>query len=148
MAFFTGGGPSEAESGAAASQEEAAVVRRRLLGGLALTAAAAAFAIVPTERLQPAPSKPLFFYLVPLVRTQALLEEVERVVPEGDYEQLRSALARIQGAPNNVQDNLRSAAAGALARYILVECLPSACLHWVYKVQWCRGLAAACILGH
>lgn len=38
--------------------------------GLGLTAALGAFALVPTEKLQPPPSKPLFFYLVPLLRIQ------------------------------------------------------------------------------
>lgn len=142
MDFFTGGGPSEAEGAAAAGDAEGAVVRRRVLIGLGLTAALGAFALVPTEKLQAPPSKPLFFYLVPLIRvqarpgggrivcpcsgspsaahrapaaaamcvTQGLLEECEGIIPGGDYEQLRAALARIQGAPNNVQDNLRAAA--------------------------------------
>ena len=38
--------------------------------GLGLTAALAAFALVPTEKLAAPPSKPLFFYLVPLLRVQ------------------------------------------------------------------------------
>lgn len=40
-----------------------------LIGG-ALTAAALAFALVPTEALAPKPSKPLYFYVVPLLRIQ------------------------------------------------------------------------------
>ena len=146
MDFFTGGGPSEAEGAPGASEEEGAVVRRRLLLGVGLAVAAGAFALVPTEKLQAPPAKPLFFYLVPLVRVeaseasagrggirasspsrtqcsahasrflpqtrvQALLDEAERIIPDGNYEALRALLARIQGAPNNIQDNLRSAAA-------------------------------------
>lgn len=46
-------------------------MQRRLLIGLALTAAAAAFALVPTDSLRLVkPQKPLFIYLVPLLRVQ------------------------------------------------------------------------------
>jgi hypothetical protein len=48
---------------------------------------------------------------LPGPEVQALLDEAERIIPEGSYEALRDLLARIQGAPNNIQDNLRSAAA-------------------------------------
>lgn len=111
--FFTGGGPSEAsqEGAAPTSYEESAEVRRRLLIGIGISAALGAFALIPTEKLQPPPSKPLFFYLTPLVRVEGLLQEVETVIPEGDYERLKSILARVEGPPNNVQENLRSAAA-------------------------------------
>lgn len=45
--------------------------QRRLLIGVALTAAAAAFALVPTDSLRLVkPQKPLFVYLVPLLRVQ------------------------------------------------------------------------------
>jgi hypothetical protein len=110
--FFTGGGPSEA-AGVTGSEAdiEAGIVQRRLIIGIAATAALGAFALIPTEKLQPAPSKPLFFYLVPLLRVQELLVEAEKIIPGGDYEQLRRVLERIEGPPNNVQDNLRKAAA-------------------------------------
>jgi hypothetical protein len=109
--FFTGGGPSEAEgAGGGASAAEAAEVRRRLLLGAGLALAAGAFALVPTDRLAPPPSKPLFLYLLPLLRVEALLIEVEALAPAGDYEALRAALARIEGAPNDLQANLRAAA--------------------------------------
>ena len=90
---------------------DAGVVTRRLLIGIGLSVGVGAFALIPTEKLQPAPSKPLFFYLVPLVRVQGLLKEAEDIIPNGDYEALRTVLSRIEGSPNNVQDNLRSAAA-------------------------------------
>ena len=84
------------------------------------------FALVPTERLQPAPSKPLFFYLVPLVRVQKLLKEAEQIIPDGDYEALRNVLSRIEGPPNNVQENLRSAAACEYSVTVLIynRCCP------------------------
>ena len=46
------------------------VVQKRLLLGLGLTAAAGALALIPTAELRGKPSKPLFFYLTPLVRIQ------------------------------------------------------------------------------
>ncbi len=47
-------------------------LQRRLLIGVVLTAAALAFALVPTDSLRIVkPPKPLFFYLVPLIRVQA-----------------------------------------------------------------------------
>jgi len=47
-------------------------LQRRLLIGVVLTAAALAFALVPTDSLRIVkPLKPLFFYLVPLIRVQA-----------------------------------------------------------------------------
>ena len=47
-------------------------MQRRLIIGVGLSAALGAFALVPTEQLQPAPSKPLFFYLVPLLRVRCV----------------------------------------------------------------------------
>ena len=69
VAFFTGEGPGETSAGGGTTAEEQAVVQRRLLLGLLATAGLGAFALVPTEKLSLSPpSKPLFFYLVPLVR--------------------------------------------------------------------------------
>jgi hypothetical protein len=45
-------------------------LQRRLIIGIGLSAALGAFALVPTEALRPRPSKPLFLYLVPLLRIQ------------------------------------------------------------------------------
>ena len=110
--FFTGGGPSEAVEGMDSSRsQEKDIVQRRLLIGLGLSAALGAFALVPTEKLQPPPSKPLFFYLVPLLRVQDILVEIIKVIPDGNYEQLRRLLSRIVGPPNSVQENLKAAAA-------------------------------------
>jgi A/G-specific adenine glycosylase len=63
------------------------------------------------EKLQPPPSKPLFFYLVPLLRTRDILDEIIRIIPDGKYERLRELLDLVEGPPNNVQQNLKSAAA-------------------------------------
>ena len=45
-------------------------MQRRLLIGIGLTGAAVALALIPTAELRGKPSKPLFFYLTPLVRIQ------------------------------------------------------------------------------
>jgi hypothetical protein len=117
--FFTGGGPSELEDGASAGgsadDSPATIVRRRLFIGIGLSVALGAFSLVPTEQLQLAPSKPLFFYLVPLLRVRSLLDEVLAVATEGDYDRLNRLLARIEGPPNNVQQNLKSASAALAA---------------------------------
>lgn len=113
--FFTGGGPSEASGGSTgplkSSEEEKSLVNRRIVVGLAGTVGLIAFALVPTEKLQPPPSKPLFFYLVPLLRTRDILDEIILVIPDGKYEKLRDLLDLVEGPPNNVQQNLKSAAA-------------------------------------
>lgn len=102
--FFTE--PSE-EEGA-----EGEVVKRRLVFGLLAAAGLGAFALVPTEDLSlRKPSKPLFFYLAPLLRAQSLLTEAEAAVNAGNQEELLAIVRAIVGPPNNVQDNLRSAAA-------------------------------------
>ncbi|KAK9810206.1 hypothetical protein WJX72_006642 [[Myrmecia] bisecta] len=112
MNFLTGGGPSEAADVPAASPEEESTVRRRLLLGIAATVALGAFALVPTDALRlDKPNKPLFMYLVPLVRIQALLKESSDIVENGRYEELSAVLRRIQGPPNNAEANLRDAAA-------------------------------------
>ena len=117
VTFFTGAGATEGgqlgEAGSAASSaEEAGVVRRRLLQGALATAALAAFALVPTRALRVgAPSKPLFFYLIPLVRALDQLRDLEPAVEDADWPKLRAARAAIVGAPGNARDNLYDAVA-------------------------------------
>lgn len=52
-------------------------MQRRLLIGGVLAAGALAFALVPTEALRPKPQRPLFFYVVPLLRVSNLLAEAQ-----------------------------------------------------------------------
>ena len=50
-------------------------LQRRLLLGIVLTGAAIAFALVPTDSLRLVkPQKPLFLYLVPLLRVQVCMQ--------------------------------------------------------------------------
>lgn len=120
VTFFTGAGATEgaglaAEGGAAASAsspEAQGVVRRRLLQGALATAALAAFALVPTRALRlGAPAKPLFFYLVPLVRALDQIRDLEPAVEDADWPRLRAARAAIVGSPGNARDNLYDAVA-------------------------------------
>ena len=51
--------------------QDSTVLQRRLLLGVAATVALGAFALVPTDSLRLGkPSKPLFLYLIPLIRVQ------------------------------------------------------------------------------
>ena len=149
------------------------MMQRRVLVGMLGTAVLGAFALVPLDGLQPKPSKPLFYYLTPLVRVQvrrlrtqaalqwlqawcalqvcmqwffrvaqALLTELDDIIGEGRWAgemiatlhrvqhpvaspssavsvfvgtcaDLKQALDRIQGSPNNATQNIRDAIASA-----------------------------------
>ena len=120
VTFFTGAGLTEGAglgeaggaSASAASPEAEGVVRRRLLQGALATAALAAFAVVPTRALRlGAPAKPLFFYLVPLVKALDQLRDLETAVEDADWPRLRAARAAIVGPPGNARQNLYDAVA-------------------------------------
>ena len=90
----------------------ARVPQRRLVIGIGAAAGLGAFALIPTEYLSlTKPSKPLFFYLSPLVRVEALLAEAAAAIEAGNKGDLQVILRQIERLPNNLQDNLRSAAA-------------------------------------
>jgi len=105
--FFVGSSVGETgqEVPAVDPEAQATIQRRLLIGGL-LAAGAAAFALVPTEALRPLPPRPLFFYVVPLLRVSDLLADAQPIIEDGDWGQLRVLLSRVQGTPNNVRDNL------------------------------------------
>jgi hypothetical protein len=48
-------------------------MQRRLLIGVMASVAVGAFALVPSQQLVLKPSKPMYFYLVPLLRAQVRL---------------------------------------------------------------------------
>ncbi len=79
----------------------ASVVQRRLLFGALATAGLTAWALQP-DTAGP-PSKPLFFYLAPLLRIQALLQQSEAVVADADWTQLSALRRSILGSPNDVR---------------------------------------------
>eukprot|EP00955_Chlamydomonas_euryale_P017181 183322-Chlamydomonas_euryale.AAC.6 len=62
----------------------AATVQRRLLIGLGGAAVLGAFALVPTQSMRLKPPKPMYFYVVPLLRIQELLVECKPVIEDAD----------------------------------------------------------------
>lgn len=109
--FFTGAGPGERGGDGELSADDKSTVQKRLIIGIVLSALAGGFALIPTTSLAPPPSKPLFFYLTPLLQAQQYLIQLETIIPEGDYGQLTAIISRIEGNPCNIQSNLRDAAA-------------------------------------
>ncbi len=108
--FFAGNGPGEVSAGGngVAPEDQETLTRRLLLGGVG-TALFVALSLVPDSAGPPA--KPLFFYLVPLLRVQALLPKAEEVVADADWSGLSSLRASILGSPNDAREALRCAAA-------------------------------------
>jgi hypothetical protein len=83
--------------------------QRRLALGAAGTALFLAIGLRP-DTAGP-PPKPLFFYLVPLLRVQALLARAEAVVADANWAGLASLRGQILGSPNDARDALRNASA-------------------------------------
>lgn len=109
-AAFRAKGPVEAVS--QATNTEGDVVRKRLLISIFITAAAVGLALIPSDQFRMfKPSKPLYVYLLPLVRAQALLPYLEDIVGNGNWEELPAALRSIQSSPTNIEQNLKDATA-------------------------------------
>ncbi|KAG2499370.1 hypothetical protein HYH03_002945 [Edaphochlamys debaryana] len=104
--FFSGPAGIKEEDPSTQDPEYKATVTKRILIGAVLTAGLGAFALVPTEALRPKPSKPMYFYLVPVLRVESLLSECKAIIEDADWPQLRQALNRIDGPPNNIRTNL------------------------------------------
>ena len=110
MEFLVRDQPSEAgASEVGMTEEEEATVRRRAIVGLAMTAAFAGLSQISIEA--PEPRKPLFFYLVPVVRSRELLRRATVLAEDGSWEELNSTVNRVTGPPNDVKENLFKAAA-------------------------------------
>lgn len=105
--FLAKADPSEVGP-AIVTKEEAEKDRRDLILGLGGGAVALGLSQVPLRF--GAPTKPLFFYLVPLVRIQGLLAECKGLAENGYWDQLRTASQRILREPNEAKDNLLQAA--------------------------------------
>mmetsp|Transcript_12340 Transcript_12340/g.40550 ORF Transcript_12340/g.40550 Transcript_12340/m.40550 type:complete len:331 (-) Transcript_12340:1109-2101(-) len=111
MLAKVGPGETYSEGGGSVSgvaPEDEGVVGRRLAIGLGLSAAFVVLALQPST--SGPPPKPLFFYLVPLLRSQALLEQAETVVADANWAQLAPLLRGVEEA-NEAKKNLMSAAA-------------------------------------
>lgn len=111
LSFFTGGGrgTGDSEGGDGVAAEEQGTLTRRLALGAAATVLFAVLSLRPDSA--PPPPKPLFFYLVPLLRVQLLLTQCEAVVADADWESLGRLRGAILGSPNAARDSLLSAAA-------------------------------------
>eukprot|EP00850_Spirogloea_muscicola_P004550 SM000019S05094 [mRNA] locus=s19:932186:935047:+ [translate_table: standard] len=107
--FLDKGGLSELLGGPPQEEGAEAVVRRRLLIGLGLTAAAAVLAFLKLPALLTRPSKPLFFYLVPVVQLEATLKSLFSSAT--DASAVRSRLQAAIGEPGSLKENLLSASA-------------------------------------
>ena len=108
--FFAGSGPGESSAGGngVAPEDQETLSRRLLLGGVG-TALFVALSLIPDADGPPA--KPLFFYIVPLLRVQALLPRAEAVVADADWGGLTALRASVLGSPNDAREALRCAAA-------------------------------------
>eukprot|EP00892_Ulva_mutabilis_P012623 jgi/Ulvmu1/9733/UM055_0073.1 len=105
--FFTGGGLTEQSS--ADRDAEESVVKRRLIIGSVLTVGTIALSLIPTEDLDGFANKPLYMYLVPLLRSIALLEDLAVEVEQGNMGSSAIVVDRILGKPNEARKNLYSA---------------------------------------
>ena len=109
MEFLVREQPSESAEIATMNAEDEAKVQRRLFIGLAATAAFGVLSQISDTA--PPPSKPLFFYIVPLVRARALLSRAERQATNGYWDDLSATLRQVIGSPNDVRENMFKAAA-------------------------------------
>jgi len=108
--FFTGDGPSETAESNKMSDADQGEVTRRLLIGLAGVAAFIAVGLIPEKESRPKPTKPQFFYLVPLLRIQKVLPDLAETVKTGNVTAVKAGVKTVIGSPNNAKDNMINAA--------------------------------------
>ena len=108
MEFLVRTQPSEAGELPEMDEEAKNEVNRRLAIGLFGTAVFAALSQISDEA--PTPSKPLFFYLVPLVKIRELLRQAESLAEDGYCEELSTVCNQISRG-NDPKGNLFAAAA-------------------------------------
>ncbi|CAG9461803.1 unnamed protein product [Pedinophyceae sp. YPF-701] len=107
--FLTGGSPGEDASGGLTAEEQA-TVNRRLAIGVVGSLVLGGLALIPDDAILGDPKKPLYVYLVPLVRIEALLKDMKPLVENAEWSDVSLAVKRVIGAPNNARENLSSAA--------------------------------------
>jgi len=108
--FFTGDGPSETAESNKMSDADQGEVTRRLLIGLAGVAAFIAVGLIPDKESRPKPTKPLFFYLVPLLRIQKVLPDLAETVKTGNVTAVKAGVKTVIASPNNAKENMTNAA--------------------------------------
>jgi hypothetical protein len=108
MEFLVREQPSESAELQGLSEEEQNVVNRRLAIGLLCAALFAGASQISSE--SSAPSKPLFFYLAPLVKIAELLKQASEFAENGYWDDLTVVVNQIQ-RQNDARGNLFAAAA-------------------------------------
>ena len=89
--------------------EDQATLTRRLALGAVGSAAFLALALLPSG--ESVPPKPLFFYLLPLLRVQRALGGAEALAAEAEWDRLAAVRATMLGEPNQLRASLAAAAA-------------------------------------
>ena len=107
MEFLVRDQPSESAELGEMSKEDQDTVNRRLAIGLLGTAVIAGLSQISDS--SPAPSKPLFFYLVPLVKIRELLKQATQLAENGYWDEL-STVCRQISETNGAKENLLNAA--------------------------------------
>jgi hypothetical protein len=108
MEFLVRDQPSESGELQGMTEEEQNTVNRRLAIGLFGTAVFAGLSQISDE--SSAPSKPLFFYLVPLVKIRELLKQATDLAENGYWDDLSVVVNQI-ARQNDARGNLFAAAA-------------------------------------
>ncbi|GJP59669.1 hypothetical protein CLOP_g14535 [Closterium sp. NIES-67] len=99
----------EEGEGAGGGKDSDGVVTRRLLIGAGLAVLALPVALYDIPLTVAPPTKPLFFYVVPLVRLQLALQAIVSQADSLDVVALRSQLRFAVGTVDSVRENLVSA---------------------------------------
>ncbi|CAM6097402.1 unnamed protein product [Calypogeia fissa] len=109
--FLSKGAPTEGSGLGGEAMEEGAeaIIRRRLLIGLGITAVAGGLALIKLPVSLNKPTKPLFFYLIYVLRLKDQLETLEGSA--SDAKLAGAQLKRIIGSREELKDNFLSAAA-------------------------------------
>ena len=108
MEFLVRDQPSETGELEGMSEEDKNTVNRRLAIGLLGTGVFVGLSQISDESA--APSKPLFFYLVPLLKIRALLTQASALAEDGAWDELSATCRQIAKA-NDAKGNLLAAAA-------------------------------------
>ena len=107
MEFLVRDQPSEVGELSTMSDEDQNTVNRRLAIGLLGTGVFVGLSQISDS--SPAPSKPLFFYLVPLIKSRELLKQASDLAENGYWDELSTVVRQIKQA-NDAKGNLLSAA--------------------------------------
>lgn len=109
MEFLVREQPSESAELQGLSEEEQNTVNRRLAIGIFGTAVFAGLSQIDLDSFEKVPQKPLFFYLVPLLKIIGLLNQASELAENGYWEDLTVVVNAIKKT-NDARGNLFAAA--------------------------------------